>query len=85
MIKLVIELKVLNMLFPTAACCAVILNQQQEQNFHHQQQYANTVVNHERCPSSQNCTVVENGRVVVKPAQKKRTGGHPDTENFDSP
>ncbi|MDM9383409.1 hypothetical protein QUB80_22215 [Chlorogloeopsis sp. ULAP01] len=57
------------MSFPTAACCAVILNQQQEQNFHHQQQCANTTVNHGRSASSQNCTVVENGRVVIKPVQ----------------
>jgi hypothetical protein len=57
------------MSFTTSACCAVTLNQQQEQNIqHHKTQCADSSVNHSKS-TSKNCTVVENGRVVVKPAQ----------------
>ena len=62
------------MLLTTSACCAVSLIQQQEQNnYNHktqstQMQCIDTELDH--CKSrSKNCTVVENGRIVVKPAQ----------------
>ena len=62
------------MLLTTSACCAVSLIQQQDQNnYNHktqseQMQCIDTPL--DNCKSmSKNCTVVENGRVVVKPAQ----------------
>ena len=61
-------LKVTIMSFVNAACCAVSLQQKQEQNIRHNQQYADTAVNHSKSVS-QNCTVVENGVVVVKPIE----------------
>ncbi|NJM73403.1 MAG: hypothetical protein HC862_26580 [Scytonema sp. RU_4_4] len=60
----------------TSACCAVTLSQQQEQN----NQYHKTQCDEMQCvdtpvdnckSTSKNCTVVENGRVVVKPAQTR--------------
>ncbi|WP_211176297.1 hypothetical protein [Brasilonema sp. UFV-L1] len=58
----------------TSTCCAVTLSQQQEQNNHYhktqcdQMQCVETRV--DNCNSTtKNCTVVENGRVVIKPAQ----------------
>ncbi|MDF5723097.1 MAG: hypothetical protein PUP91_22010 [Rhizonema sp. PD37] len=56
------------MSFVNAACCAVSLHQQQEQNIRHHQQFAHTSVDSGKS-ISQNCTVVENGRVVVKPVE----------------
>ena len=56
----------LNMSSPTASCCAVVLNQQQ-QNLHHYHQCAEGVAEKPDKPVVRNCTVVENGRVVVKP------------------
>ena len=56
------------MSFVNAACCVVSLQQQQEQNIRHHQQCADTAVDHYK-NRSQNCTVVENGRVVVKPVE----------------
>ncbi|MCL6751244.1 hypothetical protein KBT16_09780 [Nostoc sp. CCCryo 231-06] len=56
------------MSFSCSACCVVVLNQQQEQNISHQKQCQDVSVN----PSKsmvKSCTVVENGRVVVKPLQ----------------
>ncbi|WP_017316247.1 hypothetical protein [Mastigocladopsis repens] len=62
------------MSFTTSACCAVTLNQQQEQNIYYHKKHCAEM----QCPDapanngksrSKNCTVVENGRVVVKPAQ----------------
>jgi hypothetical protein len=52
---------------PTSACCAVTtLSQQQENNIQHHQDYcADTQPKGDRS-TSKNCTVVENGRVVVK-------------------
>gem|GEM_PF-792542 len=47
-------------------CCVVVLNQQQEQNNFHQNQCQNVPVNHSKS-AVKSCTVVENGRVVVKP------------------
>ncbi len=52
----------------TSACCAAILRQQQEENIHHHKQCAKTPVNCEQSTTSKKCTVVENGRVVVKTA-----------------
>ncbi|MEH1939368.1 MAG: hypothetical protein V7L01_04000 [Nostoc sp.] len=52
----------------SCACCVVVLNQQQEQNISHQNQCQDVPVK----PSKsmvKSCTVVENGRVVVKPLQ----------------
>jgi hypothetical protein len=53
----------------TSACCAVTLNQQQEQNIQLHKQCADVSANNSKC-TSKTCTVtvVENGRVVVKPA-----------------
>lgn len=58
-----------------SACCAVTLNQQQEQNiqYHKTQCTEKTPCAHDSVHNSKsiskNCTVVENGRVVVKPVQ----------------
>ncbi|WP_375511719.1 hypothetical protein [uncultured Nostoc sp.] len=55
------------MSFSACPCCVVVLNQQQ-QNISHQNQCQDVPVN----PSKsmvKSCTVVENGRVVVKPLQ----------------
>lgn len=54
------------MTFPNCSCSVVILNQQQEQNISQQKQCQDTPVNHSQS-AVKNCTVVENGRVVVKP------------------
>ncbi|MGJ5676336.1 MAG: hypothetical protein ACR9NN_22475 [Nostochopsis sp.] len=51
---------------PSSACCAAILRQQQEENIHHHQQCATTPMNSDRSTTFQKCTVVENGKVVVK-------------------
>lgn len=59
------EFSVIDMTSSSAACCVVHLNQQQERNIQHLKQLANH--NH-RCLQAlpQKCTIVENGRVVVK-------------------
>ena len=54
------------MSLPTASCCAVVLNQQQQQNLHHHHQCAGGGAEKSDKPVVK-CTVVENGRVVVKP------------------
>lgn len=46
--------------------CAVVLNQQQTQNTSHQNQCQDDCVNEVKTVQK-TCTVVENGRVVVKP------------------
>ncbi|MEA5504854.1 hypothetical protein VB735_17420 [Halotia wernerae UHCC 0503] len=52
----------------SCACCVAVLNQQQEQNIFYQNQcQAIPVANSKNLVK--NCTVVENGRVVVKPLQ----------------
>ncbi|WP_392481261.1 hypothetical protein [Nostoc sp. C110] len=56
------------MSFSPSACCIVVLNQQQEQNISHQKQCQDVPVNHSKS-MVKNCTVVENGRVVVKALQ----------------
>ncbi|MBD2437567.1 hypothetical protein [Nostoc sp. FACHB-110] len=58
----------------TVSCtgCVVILNQQNEQNLTHQQQYQEEPINHSK-NKSKNCTVVENGRVVVISSQSDET------------
>ncbi|MBD2357360.1 hypothetical protein H6G41_22525 [Tolypothrix sp. FACHB-123] len=48
--------------------CVVTLNQQQEQNISHRQNCQQVPDNHSKT-IVKNCTVVENGRVVVKPLQ----------------
>lgn len=55
------------MSIPTAACCTVTLRQQQEQAIHHQDQCQDAVNPCKEVRKS--CTVVENGRVVVKPVE----------------
>ncbi|MEA5604830.1 hypothetical protein [Nostoc sp. UHCC 0252] len=52
----------------SCACCVVVLNQQQEQNISHQNQCQDVPVNHSKSVVK-NCTVVENGRVIVKTLQ----------------
>ncbi|MFN6572593.1 hypothetical protein A6770_03640 [Nostoc minutum NIES-26] len=56
------------MSLPSCACSVVILNQQQEQNISHKNQCQDVPVHHSKS-AVKNCTVVENGRVVVKPLQ----------------
>ncbi|HAA32014.1 MAG TPA: hypothetical protein DCE56_35330 [Cyanobacteria bacterium UBA8553] len=55
----------------TTACCAVVLNQQQQTNIHQ----CNQLTDNSAVSSSQTkpkyCTVVEDGRVVVKPVTAK--------------
>ncbi|MEH2140665.1 hypothetical protein [Nostoc sp.] len=52
----------------SCACCVVVLNQQQEQNISHQNQCQDVAVNRTKS-MVKNCTVVENGRVVIKALQ----------------
>ncbi|MEH2027908.1 hypothetical protein [Nostoc sp.] len=56
------------MSFASCACYVVVLNQQQEQNISHQNQCQDVPVNHSKS-MVKSCTVVENGRVVIKPLQ----------------
>lgn len=56
------------MSIPTAACCAVTLQQKQEPAIHHQEQCCKGAVNPCKAVSKFR-TVVENGRVVVKPIE----------------
>lgn len=56
------------MSLPCSACCVVVLNQQQEQNIAHQNQCQDVKVIAGKS-EVKNRTVVENGRVVVKPLQ----------------
>jgi len=53
----------------SASCapCVVVLKHQQEQNIQHQKHCPDVADN--QCQKPKNCTVVENGRVVVKPLQ----------------
>ncbi|HEY9726933.1 MAG TPA: hypothetical protein V6D50_10845 [Chroococcales cyanobacterium] len=56
------------MSLPNTACCAAALNAQQQTNIYRCNQLAEqTSVNAEHTEKPQYCTVVENGRVVVKP------------------
>jgi len=56
------------MLVPNTACCAAALNQQQQTNTYHCNRLSEqTSASAERNQKPKNCTVVENGRVVVKP------------------
>lgn len=69
------------MSFTTSACCAVTLSQQQEHNIHHHQQCADAPVNSGK-NTSHNRTVVEDGRVVVKPAPAPlHDDSNPNSEN----
>ncbi|MEH2300979.1 hypothetical protein [Nostoc sp.] len=52
----------------SCASCIVVLNQQQKQNISHQSQCQDVPVNHSKSVVK-SCTVIENGRVVVKPLQ----------------
>lgn len=52
----------------SCSSCVVVLNQQQEQNISYQNQLQDEPENHSD-HDVKNCTVVENGRVVVKPLQ----------------
>ncbi|MEI1375864.1 hypothetical protein PQG02_13070 [Nostoc sp. UHCC 0926] len=56
------------MSFSSCACCVVVLNQQQKQNISHQSQCQDVPVNYSKSVVK-SCTVIENGRVVVKPLQ----------------
>ncbi|WP_448269111.1 hypothetical protein [Nostoc sp. DSM 114159] len=56
------------MSFTSCPCCVVVLNQQQEQNIAHQKQCQDVPVNHSKS-AVKSCTVIENGRVVVKSLQ----------------
>jgi hypothetical protein len=60
--------------FPTSACCICVLNQQQQQDTEHRNQAVDEdEVNQDEDEVNQsglapkNCTVVENGLVVVRP------------------
>lgn len=49
-----------------SACCPIILNQQQQQNIHRSRNQPVDIS--ANCKTmSKNCTVVEDGRVVVRP------------------
>jgi hypothetical protein len=63
-----IEIKIFDM--PSTPCpsCVVALNQQQEQNISHHNNCQDLSDKHSKTVVK-NCTVVENGRVVVKPLQ----------------
>lgn len=50
----------------TTACCAVTLNQQQQTNIDHCKKIADQASISPNPPKPKLCTVVENGRVVVK-------------------
>jgi hypothetical protein len=63
-----IEIKIPHMSLTSCPCCVIVLNQQQEQNISHQNQPQDMPVNQSKS-NVKNCTVVENGRVVVKPLQ----------------
>ncbi|MHC5615389.1 MAG: hypothetical protein ACYTXA_31590 [Nostoc sp.] len=65
-----IEIKICYMSIASSACCVVVLNQQQEQNQNicYQNQCQDVAVNYSKS-MVKSCTVVENGRVVVKPLQ----------------
>ncbi|MFN6562143.1 MAG: hypothetical protein RMY28_020445 [Nostoc sp. ChiSLP01] len=52
----------------SCSSCVVILNHQQKENISHQKQCQDVPVNDTK-NTGENCTVVENGRVVVKPIQ----------------
>jgi hypothetical protein len=54
------------MLLNFCTSCIVVLNQQQEQNISRQTQSLDTPVKYHQ-KEVKNCTVIENGRVVVKP------------------
>lgn len=54
----------------TTACCAVLLNQHQQININHCQQIANQAPISCDQTKPKYCTVVENGRVVVKPIEQ---------------
>ncbi len=50
---------------PICPCCVVVLNQQQEKNLTFQNQQQDIPVNDSK-NNVKTCTVVENGRVVIK-------------------
>lgn len=55
---------------PIAACCVVVLTQQQQQNTTHCTQSAEDAwVNQDKL-KPKNCTIVENGRVIVTSTKK---------------
>ena len=65
-----IELAVPNMTLPTPNCCIVVLNQQQEQNIEHNHNQSSEADEANQCKhKTKNCTVVENGLVVVRSSQ----------------
>ncbi|MEH2068200.1 MAG: hypothetical protein V7K47_08550 [Nostoc sp.] len=56
------------MSFPCCSSCVVVLDRQQEQNISHQKQCRDVPAKYSQ-NTGKNSTVVENGRVVVKPSQ----------------
>lgn len=54
------------MSFASSVCCVNVLQQQREQNVQYKTECR---VADKQCQNTKNCTVVENGRVVVKPLQ----------------
>jgi len=54
---------------PNSACCVVVLNQQQQENIEHHNESLNGDSVNQGKTKSKNCTVIENGLVVVKPLQ----------------
>lgn len=55
---------------PAASSCIVVLNQQREQTIQHHEQCGKATIAPCKTLLS-NCTIVENGRVIVKPIQVK--------------
>ena len=54
---------------PTASACIVVLKQQQEQVLQHHNEQCERAAAAPCRTVSHNCTIVENGQVVVKPTQ----------------
>lgn len=64
------------MTFPSCPACVVVLNQQREQDNYEQNQVPEEAPALKVHNSSDCCTVVENGRVVVKPIKPPKNEAH---------
>ncbi len=65
-----IDIKVPDMSLTSCPCCVVVLTQQQERNISQQNQCQDPPLKHSY-KDVKKSTVVENGRVVVKPLEIK--------------
>jgi hypothetical protein len=64
------------MTLPSCSACVVVLNQQREQDNYEQHQVQEEALAPKVHNSSDCCTVVENGRVVVKPIKPPKNETH---------